>query len=410
MPREGGYVHKAGPFPGRPNVVAVMATLTGGHWSPGDQRDQVTQYRGDSVIGLWRIVGVDVMATASRSPLLLLSPHGSAPLFAEGDIITLGDAIYSQIELRHSTLPIESTSAIAIGPDALNAIARVEGGAITRVIVFHGYDDTLPRAERQSAVWRGEEYVVTLKHRPDEPVELRLNGTPKVSLARLIDTLTPTRGFVLGSGQEMLFHAPRPPRGRYRDETRQTFEPSVDLAHGSIRVILHQADPERIPLFVRPNDPIRLFVEALHAASQRDERRLLSLLGRRAFSVNKLLRDLRNIAMSGAEDGAIAVSGGGFGEFRIDGTVGMWLKELAEQPARRVLRSGELYAADSHRNWCKVLVEGTSTEDWTLRFSSELKAKVKKLMFRAVAVSFDTRATDETRGGAGILREIGPNA
>lgn len=403
---DGGYVHGAMRFPGRPGVIAAIGTWSGGTWSPQSNMI-VTQHRERRTIGLWHVVGVDIPARSRKSPALLLRPVGNEESLMRGDILTVGDAAFTEFDVTATNLPLSEHASVEVGPDALHGVAYVDAGRVSKLIIFHGLDDVLPREETHLVTWNDVNYSISIRMPPVESVELYLNGS-HVTLARLLNTLHPVRGFVLGTGQEMLFRLPKASRGGFRAETKEFFEPTVSVASGSVRVILSQATPQRIPLFVSPSEPLRLLVSSLSEASSGNQRALLSALGQRVFSVNKFIGQLRAVSHAAATSGGeLNVRVHGRREFSVRAAAVNWLDKLVSVREREARRVGELYAADFYRFWCKVLVRHEhGVEDWTLRFPDAALPLIREFMLSRVSVYFTTSAPDGVTIGAGTLIDI----
>lgn len=408
MTYDGGYVRGSMPFPGRSGVTAALGTWSGDAWrgSPFE----IAQYRASQAVGIWRVVGVDVPARSSRSPILLLEPVGGEFQFlSPGDVLTFGEPFgeFTFFNVTSTTLPIKEDASILFGSSKLHGVACVDGGEVTRVLLFHGATEILPLSQTHIVWWNGAQYSVTVQQEPTRQLGLWLEGDVVVS--RVIGTLAPVYRFAMDSGHEMLFSAPRPKKARIKDEVKKMFEPTVQANPGSVRLTISEsAATTNLDLFVQPHEPLSLLAAALIDTRRTDEYALLTALGERVVSVKKYLGILSDLTRS-AGDGVLRVSVSERPVISVARDSSAWLGELMRLPDRTCVRTGVLYAANSHRNWCKILFDdGAQKEDWTFRHKSSQTPRVTELYGKRVQARFSTRVPEGARSGSGILLALDP--
>src|SRR5262249_28611889 len=133
-------------------------------------------------------------------------------------------------------------------------------------------------------------------------------GGEQISLQRLLHTLPPLRAFVLDAGQEMLFLEKRPTNGRRLTHTYENFEPSISAAPGSLRLFIHPSQPIHLPLYVPADEPLRLWVRVLQAAFQRSVHGVTQPLLERIFSIDDLLKRVRQFVEVGVRYGDLRIA------------------------------------------------------------------------------------------------------
>ena len=409
---DGGIVKDVVPFFRSGQQLAVVGVWSGGSWSPSTQ-EIVRQYRGNTLIGVWQLGGVEYPARQQGDALLLLEPQGEALPPLAGDVLVFGEGVFSRLPVVESTLTPESDAAVEVGDRRYHGVAQVREKRVEAIWLFHQVDAVIDSREVQPLWWRGKEFSARLRlsHFEDAKryvVQLTL-GSEHISLQRLLHTLPPLRAFVLDAGQEMLFQEKRPTNGRRLTHTYEYFEPSISAAPGSLRLFIHPSQPIQLPLYVQPDEPLRVWVRVLQAAFQRSVHGVTQPLLERIFSVDDLLKRVRQFVEVGVRYGDLRVAAPDVpSEIVIDRHV----LEVVETSinileTRHLRRTGVLYGLDLVRSWFRILAdEAGQQEDWTIRFDPPWRERVSGTVPRGVVVEFSTQTRPEMRRGTGILTSI----
>jgi len=407
---DGGIVKDVVPFFRSGQQLAVVGVWSGGSWRPSTQ-EIVRQYRGNTLVGVWQMGGVESPARQQVDALLLLEPQGEALPPLAGDVLVFGEGVFSRLPVVESTLTPESDAAVEVGERRYHGVAQVREKRVEAIWLFHQVDAVIDSREVQPLWWRGQEFSARLQLFEDAKryvVQLTL-GSEHISLQRLLHTLPPLRAFVLDAGQEMLFQEKRPTNGRRLTHTYEYFEPSISAAPGSLRLFIHPSQPIQLPLYVQPDEPLRLWVRVLQAAFQRSVHGVTQPLLERIFSVDDLLKRVRQFVEVGVRYGDLRVAAPDVpSEIVIDRHV----LEVVETSinileTRHLRRTGVLYALDLVRSWFRMLAdEAGQQEDWTIRFDQPWRERVSGTVPRGVVVEFSTQTRPEMRRGTGILTSI----
>ena len=409
---DGGIVKDVVPFFRSGRQRAVVGVWSGGSWSPST-KEIVRQYRGNTLIGVWQIVGVDYPVRQQTDAVLLLDPQGEALPPLAGDVLVFGDGVFSRLPVVESTLTLETDAAVEVGEMRYHGVAQVHDKRIEAIWLFHQVDAVIDRNEVQPLWWRGKQFSARLRlsHFADTTsyvVQLTL-GSKQIALQYLLHTLPPLRAFVLDAGQEMLFQEQRPSHGRRLSHTYEYFEPSISAAPGSLRLFVHPCEPIQLPLYVQPEDPLRLWVRVLQAAFQRSVHGVTQPLLERVFSVDDLLKRIRQFVEVGVRYGDLRVAASDVSEEMV---IERHVLEVVETSinileTRHLRRTGVLYALDLVRSWFRILAdEAGQQEDWTIRFDQPWRDKVSGTVPRGVVVEFSTQTRPEMKRGTGILISI----
>jgi hypothetical protein len=409
---DGGIVKNVVPFFRSGKQLAVVGVWSGGSWSPST-KEIVLQYRGNTLIGVWQIVGVDYPVRQQTDAVLLLDPQGEALSPLADDVLVFGDGVFSRLPVVESPLTLETDAAVEVGEMRYHGVAQVREKRIEAIWLFHQVDAVIDSNVVQPLWWRGKQFSARLRlsrfaDATSYVVQLTL-GSTHISLQHLLHTLPPLRAFVLDAGQEMLFQEQRPSHGRRLTHTYEYFEPSISAAPGSLRLFVHPCEPIQFPLYVQPEEPLRLWVRVLHAASQRSVHGVTQPLLERVFSVDDLLKRVRQFVEVGVRYGDLRVAAPDVsGEIVIERPV----LEVIETSinileTRHLRRTGVLYALDLVRSWFRILAdEAGQQEDWSIRFDQQWRDKVSGTVPRGVVVEFSTQARPEMKRGTGILTSI----
>ncbi len=94
----------------------------------------------------------------------------------------------------------------------------------------------------------------------------------------------------------MLFREQRSPGGKRLSPTYQYFDPLITVDVGSVQLRVHPARPRQIPLFLKAEEPLRLMVSVLAAASNGHAESVTRLLLESVFSVDELLKRVHMLA------------------------------------------------------------------------------------------------------------------
>lgn len=408
---DGGQIKQIYRF-GSGDRLAVAGVWSGGKWSPGSDL-LVRQYRDKLLMGIWRIAGVDLLSRKRTDPVLLLTPIKASATIEDQDILVFGDGVYSNLKVVKTNIPIESDVAVEIGSAHYHAIAVVKNDSVSELLVFHEPEASLERQPQQPVWWRGTQYEAIIDApdfaiESDYPVEIKLNHK-YVSVERVIRTLSPVRSFALDVGQELLFRSQRPPGGKRLTATYEYFDPLITVDRGSILLFIHPARPRQIPLFVQTEEPLRILSKVLYAAVRGNVEEVTKPLLERVFSVDELLKKVGQLADTATR----------FGSFFLrtpdipDGiTVGAEAAQAIRQGIRALTtrsleRIGTLYGMDLVRSWFRIMVDqGSTQEDWTLRFPQEMRDRIEGRAPRQVKVSFETKSRPDMTRGTGTLLGI----
>lgn len=411
MPVNGGIVLDSVRYPSRlrrGQVFAVQGIWSGGTWSHKDQT-VVQQYRDTNLVAAWDMVGVDIPAGQRSDVVILLrATIDPAPEFREGDILVFGEGRSSELKLRNIEIELARAMPVQVGPARYNALALSNN----TLIVFHETEATLPNTLKQD-IWIGQKrYDAFLSQSLADPddyfVEFHLNHGP-VTLKRLLDTLQPARSFALDAGQELLYLSPAP-SGNFRlAATYKTFEPIVTVRPGSVRILLHPAQPLQMPLFVKPDEPLRVMVDVFRAASEGNAELAAGLLVGRFFSSDVFINRLKQIADAAVRYGDLSlITSSDNVAISVDATAARTLlKSIDIIPLRELVRTGTLVGIDLYRSWLRLQCEYEDIkEEWTLSFPKVMQTQMHGHIPRQAYVHFETRTLPDMARGRGRLLDI----
>lgn len=398
----------------QPTGMAVQGLWSGGAWSPGEGAT-VRHFRDRLPLGIWRISGVDVPSGFGALPVVFLRPLAEARSIEPGDVLVLGEGLYSTLNVGSSMVP--PGSAVEIGSAGYRAITEGDADQTRRLLVFHGSDAAIERTQSLRGVWRGSDVTFELDHPRfaadlDYPVEIKLNGAA-VSLHRVLQTLSPVRGFVLDTGQELLYRTQRGHNAKRISGTYTYFEPLFSAEPGSLRLFIHAAKPDQIPLFVELDQPLRLFADILRAAARGDAEAVVGPLAESVFSVDELLRKVASVAETASRFGPFMVRTPDEPDgFQVTATAARVIRSGIQSLETRTLeREGILYGLDLYRNWLRLMVEtDRGLEDWTLRYESSLRDQVQGQAPRNIKVRFETKSRPDMLRGTGKVIAISGSA
>ena len=165
----------------------------------------------------------------------------------------------------------------------------------------------------------------------------------------------------------------------------------------------------QLPLYVQPEEPLRLWVRVIHAAFQRSVHGVTQPLLERIFSVDALLKQIRQFVEVGVRYGELRVAAPDVsGDIVIERQVLEAVQaSISTLETRHLRRIGVLYALDLVRSWFRILAEEDGQqEDWTLRFDHQWRDKVSGTVPRRVVVEFSTQTRPEMKRGTGSLTSI----
>jgi hypothetical protein len=409
---DGGIIKSTLPSWGSPRRVAVQGVWTGGVWEPSTKA-VVRQYRGNILVGVWRIAGVDIPSRQHSDAVILLEPQGGVLTPQKNDIIVFGDGMFSKLPVIESELVLESDSPIQLGVEKYHGIALVINKMVDSILLFHRPDSLIESKPLQTILWHGNPYIVKIKlsyfdDTADYLIQLSLNGK-NVSLYRLMKTIDPLRAFILDTGQELLFQVQAGHSGRRLTKTYSLFEPSVTAVPGSLKLIIHPCKPFQLPLYIQPDEPLKLFIQVLKSATYESISDITRPLLEQAFSVDKMLTRVRQFIYGAASEGEITISATDLAD---NITIGVHIAEVIQDSiqtleTRELRRKGLLYGLDLVRGWCRVLAEADDgKEDWTIHFDNQWRGAVSGKVPREVVMIFRTQARPGMRRGTGSLVSI----
>lgn len=388
-------------------VFAVQGVWSGGTWSPGDNLT-VQQFRNYNPLGVWKMVGVNLLARQNADAVLLLEAIGESHEFLQGDILIFGDGHVTVLNLASLDVAVQVPIAVKVGPQKFHSVALPDN----KILVFHQNDATLPNQLNQN-VWIGNDvHTCILQRRLDDDdgyfIEFYLNHAP-VTLKRLLNTLNPVRAFTLDAGQELMFMAPTVSGNNRLKATYTTFEPIVTVEPGSVRVLIHAADPAQMPLFVKPDEPLRIMADVLRAASEGEAELAASLLVSKFFSSDVFINRLRQIAEVAVKNGDLTIrTSDGNSDIVVGERVARTLTTSMDIiPLRTEERNGIILGIDLSRNWLRLRWEGEDkNEEWMLTFPREMREQLHGHMPRNAYVLFETRTLPEMTRGRGKLIDV----
>jgi hypothetical protein len=397
---------------GSPRRVAVQGVWTGGIWEPSTKA-VVRQYRGNTLVGVWRMTGVDIPSRQYSDAVILLEPEGGVLTPQKNDIIVFGDGVFSRLPIIESELILESDSPIQLGVEKYHGIALVINKKIESVLLFHYPDSVIESKPLQTIFWDGNPYVVKVKlsyfdDTADYLIQISLNGK-NVSLYRLMNTINPLRAFILDTGQELLFQVQAGHSGRRLAKTYSLFEPFVTAISGSLKLIIHPCKPLQLPLYIQPDEPLKLFIQVLKSAIYESTDDITKPLLERTFSVDKILKRVRQFVYGAASEGEIMVAATDLAD---NITIGVHIAEVIQDSiqtleTRELRRKGLLYGLDLVRGWCRVLAEADNEkEDWTIHFDEQWRGAVSGKVPREVVIIFLTQARPGMKRGTGNMVSI----
>jgi hypothetical protein len=154
---------------------------------------------------------------------------------------------------------------------------------------------------------------------------------------------------------------------------------------------------------------LRLWIQVLEAAHRGSVSSITQPLLERTFSVDDLLRRVRQFVEEGGRYGDLRVNAPDLkSEITIERQVVDAIQaSINTLDTRNLRRTGRLYALDVVRRWFRILVgESGEQEDWTIRFDDQWKDKVSGTVPRQVVVEFKTQSRPEMKRGTGTLISI----
>jgi hypothetical protein len=409
---DGGIIQSSVPLWGESRRVAVQGVWTGGVWHPST-KTILRQYRGTTLVGVWRIVGVDIPSRQYSDAVLLLEPEGNILPPQQDDIAVFGDGTFSRLPIRESEVTLSSATPVEFSTEKYHGIAVVKDRRIDYILLLHKQDSLIENRPDQIIFYDNKPYTVKigLPHfsgEVDYLIQVSLNGKI-ISTSRLINTLNPLRSFMLDSGQELLFQVQSTPHRRRLAKTYSLFEPSVTATAGSLKLLIHPCRPFQLPLYITPDEPLRLFIQILRTAAYGSMDAIAQPLLERVFSVDKLLKQVRQFIHGAGRGGEFTISAT---DLREEITFGQQIAEVIHDSiqtleTRELERKGLLYGVDLIRGWCRILTETDGEkEDWTLHFEKQWRETIKGEIPREVIVEFLTQARPGMKRGTGKLLSI----
>ena len=192
-PVDGGIVKDVAPFFRAGRQLAVVGVWSGGSWSPST-KEVVRQYRGNTLVGVWQIRGVEYPARQQTDAVLLLEPQGEALSPRADDVLVFGDGVFSRLPVVDSTLALESDAAVEVGEMRYHGVAQVREKRIEAIWLFHRVDAVIDRHAMQPMWWRGQQFSIHLQlsrfvDATNYVVQLTL-GSERVPVHRLLKTLS----------------------------------------------------------------------------------------------------------------------------------------------------------------------------------------------------------------------------
>ena len=409
---DGGIIQSSVPLWGAPRRVAVQGIWSGGVWHQST-KTVLRQYRGTTLVGVWRIVGVDIPSRQNSDAALLLEPEGNVLPPHPGDVAVFGDGVFSVLPVVESNISLDSAVPVEFGTEGYHGIALVKDGRLNYILIFHKEDSLIENKPDQIMLWNGKLYtvIIGLPHFNEAVsylIQIYLNGK-SVSASRLIKTINPLRSFILDAGQELLFQVQSASYHRRLAKTYSLFEPSVTAAHGSFKLLVHPCRPFQLPLYVQPDEPLKLFIQILRATAYDSMDAITQPLLERVFSVDRLLKQVRRFIQGAAREGEFIISAS---DLREGMTFGLQTAEVIQESiqtleTREIERKGLLYGVDLVRGWCRILSETNGEkEDWTIHFDRQQRHAVSDNIPREVIVVFRTQARPGMRRGTGNMVSI----
>jgi hypothetical protein len=409
---DGGIIKSSIPLWTNSRQVAVQGVWTGGVWYPLTKA-VLRQYRGTTLVGIWRIVGVDIPSRQDSDTVLLLEPEGNVLSPQQGDVAVFGDGVFTHLPIVKSNLSLNFAVPIEFGVERYHGIALVQEWEFDSILLFHKEDSLIENKPNQVIFWKGKPYtaIIGLLHVHEGVsylIRVSLNGK-SVSASRLINTINPLRSFALDAGQELLFQVQSTPHRRRLAKTYSLFEPTITANSGSLILFIHPCRPLQLPLYVQPDEPLKLFVQVLRSAAYGSIDAITKPLLERVFSVDKLLRQVRQFVRGAGREGEFTVSATDLSE---EINFGQQIAEVIQDSiqtleTREVQRIGLLYGIDLVRGWCRVIADiNGEKEDWTIHFDKQWRNAVSGKIPREVMVAFLTQARLGMRRGTGSMISI----
>ena len=173
MEVNGGLIKEIVHFPDSIERIAVKGIWSGGQWAPEEEL-LAYQHRNQTYLGVWRVVGVDRMAS---DVLLILSPTQQNGSLTKDDILVFGEGLYTILEISETTLPSGKDCAIEFGHEHYHGIALLSRSQQPKLILFHPPGAKLPKGDMQSVWWRGQEFSVRIV---SDDVESGEEATPSL--------------------------------------------------------------------------------------------------------------------------------------------------------------------------------------------------------------------------------------
>ncbi len=387
----GGVVSDVQRHPTVKDAIAIGGVWASGFW-PRESSFLASIIRGGRHFAALRVVGVERIRTRSGAHRmsLLTAPTATPPNV--GDVIAFGGTVVSELVADGLSWPISAHGTVVrVGAYQLPGILLSTPSP--RLLVFLAPEQEHSLAQTVQLHRDQDTTTVRLRRPTFEIPEFVLNGHD-VSLDRLVNTLSPLRTFLLTAGHEIMFGEPRKERGASRKSVRATFEPTVSVLPGSVRLTLHPGEPAQLSLLYTPADPISALVECLTAVAHADADALQRALFKyRLLMTDRYLRLLRTACL---KSNCLVVRSASVGELRLIPERVNWLTTQLAEPSRVEEVRGSLYALDLIRQWCRVLSD--SGADWTVYFPDRERDRVKASVDTVVNVEVQTRA----RVGASI--------
>ncbi len=206
---DGGIVKDTMPFFRSADQLAVLGVWSGGAWSP-ESPVQVRQYRDDTLVGIWRVAGVDYPSRRNADAVLLIEPQGETSRPVADDIFVFGEGAYHHLPVVDSSLVLTSDAAIEVGDAHHHGVAQVRDGQVTSVVVFYRGDILMDREETLPIWWRDQEFFVRLARQqavilPHESWLASFDRDPEEALERFLDGRAYMGYLERNEGHELLF-------------------------------------------------------------------------------------------------------------------------------------------------------------------------------------------------------------
>jgi hypothetical protein len=389
--------------------TVVHGTWTRASYRPGETV-HVQQFRSDELIGLWALKAAGVYRTADlgAATALTLMPRASdaGPDFLPGDALVFGEGRPATLTARHS---VSLTRAVVVSTPGHRMHGVLLANNERNLVLFCRDGDVISPEELSGLSWRDTPIrpeIAEIDRLAAYALELYFDED-RIPLGALSQVLPLVRDFILDTSDEFVFKTTRTSKGgRRHKKTYAMFEPELRAEAGSIRIFLHPPLRGELDLTALPDRALRLLFRLLQLAAQGDEHALHAAITAQVFSAKKQAATLKKIAAAALASGNFVFRTSDGESVVVDSTSFRTLhRVLRDTEARTVARIGYLYAIDTIRFWCKVLVKtGGQTEDWTLRYGPELANRVPLYTTKSASVTFSTSSPlDQLRGTGELL-------